>query len=270
MTIKNNKDFFTHYFTLLLTVVIFALILFPGKADCGDHSTAPEWREINNRNGIQVLSRHVPGSKIIAFRGIVTIDSDIGVIINTINDKSRHKQWVARLKENKTLRLDSPFESLEYTRVNCPWPVSDRDFVFNSTAEIDEEKDVVKMHLRSVADPLMPPRKGVVRAELHKSLYTLTRLEKGKTRVSVEFHGDPKGWVPAWVFNIFQRRWPMVTLTRLRNHTTKPEVKNAYTHYDSLRRYYLPLMAEAEKPEADRAETESRYQVSKEQKQLAF
>ena len=247
MIISNKKITLFHPGNFLPGLATLLFLFFPGKANSAHGEGASEWREISNRDGIQVLSRHVPGSKIIAFRGIVTIDSDIGVIINTINDKSRHPQWVDRLKENKTLRWDSPFDSLEYTRVNCPWPVSDRDFVFDSSAEIDEEKGVVKMHLKSVVDPLMPPRKGVVRAELHKSIYTLTRLGEGRTQVQVEFHGDPKGWVPVWVFNIFQKRWPRATLTNLRNHVMKPEIQKVYSaRYNSLRRYYLPQVAESE------------------------
>lgn len=222
---------------------LLAFFLFSGVAESEPGKTEAEWEEISCRNGIRVLSREMPGSDIIAFRGIVTINADIGTIINVINDKQRRKEWVDRLMESSTLKQDSSLESIEYTKISCPWPISDRDFVFKSTTYIDEEKGQVVMDMNSVDYPAMPPAEGVVRGETRHSVYTLMRIEDGITMVEVEFYGDPKGWIPVWVANVFQKRWPEITLTRLRRQAARKEVRDSYAYYNNLSDYYVSFFA---------------------------
>ena len=238
--IKSRKPLLRH---IRAFSALFTFFLFSGFAECEIKEIESEWEEVRCRNGIRVLSRDMPGSDIIAFRGDVTINADIGTIINVINDKSSRKEWVDRLLASSTLKQDSSFESIEYTKISCPWPISDRDFVFRSTIYLDEERGRVVMDMSSVDYPAMPPIKGVVRGETRHSVYTLTRIEDGITRVEAEFYGDPKGWIPAWVTNIFQKRWPETTLTRLRNYTTRKEVRDSYTYYNRLSDYYLSYFA---------------------------
>lgn len=238
--IKTGMIPFRHVgaFSALLTFFVFS-----GIAECEINKAEAKWEEVSCRNGIRVLSREMPGSDIIAFSGDVTINADIGTVINVISDKPRRREWVDRLMESSTLKQDSSLESIEYTKISCPWPISDRDFVFRSTTYLDEERGRVVMDMSSVDYPGMPPVKGVVRGETRHSVYTLTRIEDGITRVEVEFYGDPKGWIPDWVTNVFQKRWPETTLTRLRNYTTRKEVRDSYTYFSRLSDYYLSFFA---------------------------
>ena len=233
--IKKGMDAFRH---MIGCPALLAFFVFSGLAQSETGRAEAEWEEVSCRNGIRVLSREMPGSDIIAFRGDVTINADIGTVINVINDKQRRREWVDRLLESSTLAQDSSLESIEYTKISCPWPISDRDFVFRSTTYLDEERGRVVMDMSSVDYPDMPPIEGVVRGETRHSVYSLTRIEKGLTRVEVEFYGDPKGWVPAWVANVFQKRWPEITLTRLRRQTTREEVRDSYTYFSNLSDYY--------------------------------
>ena len=60
-----------------------------------------------------------------------------------------------------------------------------------------------------------------VRAELVNSLYRLTDMEGGKTRVEVEIQTDPKGWMPIWLVNLVQKDWPLETLNGMRGELSK-------------------------------------------------
>jgi hypothetical protein len=62
----------------------------------------------------------------------------------------------------------------------------------------------------------MPEQKGMVRAQLIESYYTLTALNKQQTNVELVFHADPKGWVPIWIVNIIQRVLPYMILKNLK------------------------------------------------------
>ena len=199
------------------------------------------WKKIKSKNGIKIFSRKVEGSSLLAFKGMATVNTSIGTLINVINDKPRHKEWVTRLAESDTVRLFTPLESIEYTHVYGIWPIADRDVVFHSKAIINQVKGEVVLLMHSVTDSAMPERDGIVRAELMESKYVLTILDDNKTSIEAEFHGDPKGWVPAWIANFFQRRWPFTTLKSLKEQAEKLEKEKVYPVYNSLFEYYLPL-----------------------------
>ena len=67
-----------------------------------------------------------------------------------------------------------------------------------------------------------------VRGELLDSSFVLTRVEAGRTMVVAEMHADPKGDMPKWLVNMFQKGWAHTTITRLRAQVAKPGyVENA-------------------------------------------
>lgn len=186
------------------------------------------WKEILNKDGIKVFSREVPGSHILAFKGVAEVNADIMTVINAINDKSRHKEWIPRLSDSSTLKSISSFERVDYTHLTAPWPVSDRDIVYEIKIEIAENKNraIIKMH--SVKYPDMPPKKRIVRANLLESTYILTSLDKKKTLIESEFYGNLNGWIPPWFANFVQKSWPYETLKNLRK-----QLNNRYTSKDN-------------------------------------
>lgn len=67
----------------------------------------------------------------------------------------------------------------------------------------------------------LPEQKGVVRAQLLESSYSLTALNEGQTRVELIFHADPRGWLPLWIVNIIHRTFPFRVLENLREQVTE-------------------------------------------------
>lgn len=225
------------FFLQFHIVILFIFTLsFPQTANAGY-----DWHEIKDKDGIKIFSRKVEGSDLLAFKGVATINTPIGTLINVINDKSRHKEWVMRLAESDTVSFFTPLESIEYTHVYGIWPIADRDVVFHSKAIINETKGEVIILMHSVTDPAMPEREGIVRAEMMESKYVLTTINDHATLIEAEFHGAPKGWVPSWISNFFQKSWPFVTLDSLKKQAEKLEKENIYPTYSSLFEYYLPL-----------------------------
>ena len=69
------------------------------------------------------------------------------------------------------------------------------------------------------------PKTVGVRAELKKSLYTLTPMGANMTKVEVEILSDPKGLIPKWLVNLIQKSWPHKTLMAIKAQVEKPFVK---------------------------------------------
>ena len=95
--------------------------------------------------------------------------------------------------------------------------------------------------MSSAENPKKPVRSGVVRGELIDSSFTLQQLGPKKTRFICEIHADPKGAIPKWVVNLFQKSWPYDTITGLRQQLKKADIKENET--------VLKLLADPVPPE---------------------
>src|SRR5262249_53461672 len=97
------------------------------------------WEEVSSDDGIKVWRREVEGSPVVAVKGEALIAAPLAKIASVLDDTSRAKEWVCALAEARVLRVVSPTERVEYDRLEAPWPVSDRDFVFRSVMKFDEK-----------------------------------------------------------------------------------------------------------------------------------
>jgi len=184
-----------------------------------------KWQKISDDDGIHVWKRDVPGSDFVAFRGKAIIDAPVSKVANVLIDTSRKGEWVSHLAEAKDVRQISEFERIEYNHTNSGFLlVKDRDFVFQAKAELDKDKKQMIIHLKSVEEPSVPEQ-GPVRGQLNESSYTLSAVDGGKrTMLELEIQADPKGSVPSWIVNLFQKSWPRKTIEGIQKQVAKPDI----------------------------------------------
>ena len=199
------------------------------------------WEEISQNDSVLVHRKEVANSDVVAFRGETTIDAPIAKVANVLIDTSRKTEWVHKIVEAKNIREISPLERIEYNHTSSGFfAVRDRDFVFHARAELNKNAKQVIFTLHSVDDPLMP-EKSPVRGHLDNSRYFLTSIDGGKkTHVVVEIHADPKGSVPKWLVNLFQKSWPAKTLNGIRAQCAKPNV----VEHPGIKAYFETAQAE--------------------------
>jgi len=182
------------------------------------------WEKIGDSDGIAVFRREVPGSPLIAFKGEGYVDASIVRVASVIVDSARATEWVDSLTESKIIRQVSEIETVHYDHIGTPFVLKDRDFVSNCKLEFDPSHKNITLKIHAVSDPLAPPT-SYVRGELLHSSFSLTSAAHGKrTFVVAEIHADPKGSVAHWIVNLFQKRWPNSTMTRLRAQVAKPNI----------------------------------------------
>ena len=192
---------------------------------------ANEWKKVKNRKNVDVYSREIPGSKIVAFRGVGMIDAPIQNVISVIHDTSRVKEWMSDMAETVVLERKSKFEKVEYNRTNAPWPLWDREFVYWVKVEVKEKgKEIhIEMGPGNNNHPKIPKRDKTIRGILHSSHYILKSISPKKTEILVEINADPAGTVPKWVVNLFQSVWPSDTIAGIRRLATE---ENYQVHSD--------------------------------------
>ena len=105
-----------------------------------------------------------------------------------------------------------------------PWPVSDRDYVFDKKVVYDADKKIATVHLTSVESPKVPVSNDFVRARGERTFWQFTVAENGKTNITVEVMTDPEGALPDWAVNSIQADWPHKSITNLLNRASKGDV----------------------------------------------
>ncbi|MBK8215369.1 MAG: hypothetical protein IPK71_16640 [Myxococcales bacterium] len=199
-------------------------VLLPRSGSADEHKAAPTWERMTEDSGIVVFRQEVPGSSVIAFKGVGTVDAPLSQVIAAVTDTPRATEWMDATVESRVLRKVSPLEQIVYTHIKTPPGLTDRDFVTDARGELDPTVKRFTVHIRSVTDPAAP-QTSFVRGEIYKSSFVLTGIEGGKrTLVTTEIHADPKGSIPTFIANAFQKDWPIHTIKNLRKQAQKPDV----------------------------------------------
>jgi START domain len=182
---------------------------------------APGWETIRSDSGIQVSRKVVPGSSFVAFRGEGDVEAPLLAVANVLVDVPHEKDWMDGIKEARILRQVSDSEYILYSHLGTPPTMTDREFVTDVHVAIDPSKRGLTVDMHSVDDALAP-RTDFVRAVLMDSSFTLRANPDGRTtHVVAEIHCDPKGNIPSWAVNFFQRSWGFNTLKSLRRQVAR-------------------------------------------------
>ncbi|HMI88518.1 MAG TPA: START domain-containing protein [Polyangiaceae bacterium] len=183
------------------------------------------WEKIGDSDGIGVYRREVPGSPLIAFKGEGYVNASIIRVASVLVDSDRAPEWVDSLTESKIIRQVNETETVHYDHIGTPFVLKDRDFVSDCKLEFDPARKAITLKIHAINDPLAPPT-SYVRGELIHSSFALTSVDHGsRTFVVAEIHADPKGSVAHWMVNLFQKKWPHNTLTRLRSQVAKADIQ---------------------------------------------
>jgi len=189
----------------------------------------PTWELIAEDEGVKAWRMEIEGSDVVAFRGETTMNAPIAKVASVLDDTSRKTEWVHNAIEAKNVKQISEWERIEYNRTKSPVPlfVNDRDFLFHAKVTLRLSEKQIVIDLKSVEDGAMPERDDAVRGHLLNSRYILSSLENDtKTRVQVEIHADPRGSLPKWMVNLFQKAWPSRTLRGIALQVAKPDLKD--------------------------------------------
>jgi hypothetical protein len=214
-TLLRNK---LSLFLALVVLALFAATPLDALAGLGG------WDQIRTEDGILVSKKDVPGSPFVAFRGEGDVSAPVLSVAAVLVDVPREQEWMDSVVEARILRKVSDTEYIMYSHLGTPPTMSDREFVMDVTLVVNVPAQSVTVTMRSVDDPAAP-KTGYVRAILTDSVFVLTPAAGGKgTHVVAEIHCDPKGSVPSWIVNLFQRGWGYNTIKSLRKQVAKPGI----------------------------------------------
>ena len=209
---------------LFLSSIFASLPLAPQRA-WGNPTPIAEWEEIHKDDLVTVYKKEVEGSDVLAVKGVGTLNASFAKIVGVVLDAPHRSEWMEQVKGVEVLKEISPLERIAYWHLSPPWPIRDRDLVIREKVEIDPVTKTITLHMNSIEDPAYPPHSDRVRAELFDATFIATPIEGGlKTAMIAESHADPKGSIPKWVVNIYQKDMPTKSIKRLLEKVADPAV----------------------------------------------
>ena len=173
-------------------------------------SDGSTWELIYKRNGVE-LYKGKSYESILPFRAEAVLDVSAKKIFDTLMDWENKHNWSPKLKRvvlHKALG-NNKFIFSEY--YSTPWPSSDREFLMVGEYKVSANGNFIfsATSLKSPSLIQIYRDKRYVQADVKNILFSGEKLSATRTKVTFEFQGDIKGWIPKWLSNIIQRKWPL-------------------------------------------------------------
>ena len=159
---------------------------------------AQEWKSAYEKDGVQVSTRPVEGSKILEVQGIGVIESSAEQIFAALGDVEAFPEIMPPTESARVLRREGA--TAWYYMVINPPVVARRDYCVKiSLVRLPDGRARSEWNL---TDEHCPAKKStMVRIEANSGRWVLTPISPTRTHVVYESHTDPAGDVPPWMVN---------------------------------------------------------------------
>jgi len=169
------------------------------------------WEKIRTEKGVTVYRADVQGR--VAFRGVGEMTGSPEDLVSIIEDPSGWKNWIENFKSGKLIEEINPEHKIFYQAINSPFPVSDRDVVFESRI-IRDSPDKIRMEMKSVTHPKAPKTIGT-RINIIFTRYSIEKINRNKIAVTFETLSHPGGALPDFLVNWASESYPVTLLNGL-------------------------------------------------------
>jgi hypothetical protein len=175
------------------------------------------WDLKKEKDGIKIFTRSVEGSTFAEFKGTTTIGkSSLAEVLDVILDVKNYESLFHDSMNPKVLKQEGKYYNIHYLQVKAPWPVKNRDTVYELKAVVDKNGKHAFVSLKPLPDYFVED-KDFVRIRKGTGFWELEEDDSNNVKVTYQFHGEPGGEIPAWLANSFVVTQPFETLVNLKN-----------------------------------------------------
>jgi hypothetical protein len=180
-----------------------------------------EWKLKKEESGISIYTRKVEGAGMDEFKGIVTIgNTTLARVLDVILDVANYPSLFPDCTEARILKQDGRYYDIHYIRLKAPWPVKDRDAVYETVVTLLDEGKKARVILRPLIGYLNE-KEGVVRMNTGGGYWEIEEDNMHNVKVIYEFRADPGGSIPSWLANYGTITNPFGTLINLRQRVSE-------------------------------------------------
>lgn len=182
---------------------------------------ATDWKLRKDESGVEIYTRQIEGSAFEEFKGVTTIkNTPLPEVLDVILDVKNYIYLFPDCIEAKILIQKGKYYDIHYFSVKAPWPVKNRDAVYESVTTIEEDGKYAKVSLNPVGGYIEENNESV-RMHNGSGFWELREDDTNNTTVTYQFHADPGGEIPAWLANSVVVSNPFKTLNNLKKRFEK-------------------------------------------------
>lgn len=191
------------------------------------------WEKFHEFEGISLYRALEKKSGLIPFKAEAIFEGQKEDYLKILLNHNEKNQWAPKLKSVVVhQRIDSnTFIFSEYYKT--PWPAADREFLLRGHVEFPSENLII-LRAENEKDLSYAKEEHIVCDVKVLNLY-LEQIEKQKTKITFTFYGDMLGWMPIWLINIIQKKWPLRFLQGLRKYHAIGNIRES-SEYLNLKR----------------------------------
>ena len=182
------------------------------------------WKKVKAEAGVEVFEKKIDGR--VAFRGIGEIEGDPAKLVGVLENPARWKDWIDNFQSGRLLEKKTDYHKVFYQSFDSPFPVSDRDLIYESKISCEDQGRTVRVEMRSVRHASAPKTVGV-RVNLTYASYRIEVIGKERMEVVFETMSDPGGSIPGFMTNWATRSYPVTLFEGLRREIKRADQKKA-------------------------------------------
>jgi hypothetical protein len=192
----------------LLCLCLFALCGHFGQAQQGDG-----WSLKKDKEGIKVYYRKT--SDVHEIKLATSLKIPLPGLVQLLSEVEYYPQWGYKVVESRIVERVSDTEMYYYSKLDFPWPLSDRDLVMHTTVEQDPITRRITAKSKAMPDKISA-QEGVERIRTARTQWTLVPGDGGWVYVEYYIYSDPGGSLPDWLVNMAIDVGPRETIKNIR------------------------------------------------------
>ncbi|MBF0532592.1 MAG: hypothetical protein HQL23_05775 [Candidatus Omnitrophica bacterium] len=178
------------------------------------------WQTRIKKDGITVSTRKVDGSPIIEYQADVIVDASLAQVTALFEDDLKTPLWYYQCVKAESVEKIIPDKKISYVVLHLPFPVAERDAVFQTIRSTDPASGVVT-YIQTALPTRLPEHKGKIRVLYLNSIWRFAPQADGRTEMYFRQHSNPGGSIPVFLVNKLSVEIPFYSLKNFRKLVLK-------------------------------------------------
>lgn len=192
---------------------LFLIILFAGTQVRSWGQEAKAFTLEADEDGVQVYVRPEADDQM-SVRVITTASATVREVQSVIDDAPNYPRWVHRCAQAYVLDGGTPNAYTYYSRLNLPFPLSDREVVAAIVQSVDAESGTLTRLITSTPEA-MPATKGCVREAVYEAEWIIAPAGAGTVSIQCTVRTAAGASLPDWIRREIMTGGPVKTVRNL-------------------------------------------------------
>jgi hypothetical protein len=173
------------------------------------------WSLVKNSGGIKVYERAVPGSDLMEYMGVTTINEKMEIIGELLRDVPKYNTWIADCYGAQVEKKYDRNTMVIYMVLKPPI-IEERDIILKDKAVYDWDNARANISFTATEEVRIPLEESRVRVTVMKGVFDMEYLGRDRTKFIYRLLVDPAGSIPKKVAYAVMRSYPYNTLKKLK------------------------------------------------------